>query len=165
MLRLPGRGPQPQLRRFQPARVSLPDQPQGGGQRDRLPIGVDGSAARDLPGVRAVSSSPSMVPLVLGAGGMLRRDLILNCAAYTDVDGCEIEGDRARRVNAEGAENAARAAAGVGCPIVHISTDFVFDGRKGVPYSEEDAPEPLSEYGRSKYDGERRVAAAAPDHL
>src|SRR5882762_7550514 len=203
MLRLPGRGPQPQLRRFQPARVSLPDQPQGGGQRDRLPIGVDGSAARDLPGVRAVSSSPSMVPLVLGAGGMLGRavtqalegnlpgtvsatraevdvtdrfrleaeverlrpDLILNCAAYTDVDGCEIEGDRARRVNAEGAENAARAAAGVGCPIVHISTDFVFDGRKGVPYSEEDAPEPLSEYGRSKYDGERRVAAAAPDHL
>jgi len=144
-----------------------------------------------------------MVPLVLGAGGMLGRavtqalegnlpgtvsatraevdvtdrfrleaeverlrpDLILNCAAYTDVDGCEIEGDRARRVNAEGAENAARAAAGVGCPIVHISTDFVFDGRKGVPYSEEDAPEPLSEYGRSKLDGERRVAAAAPDHL
>jgi dTDP-4-dehydrorhamnose reductase len=95
----------------------------------------------------------------------LRPDLVVNCAAYTDVDGCEIDRDRARRVNAEGAENAARAAAGAGCPIVHVSTDFVFDGRKGAPYSEDDPPAPLSEYGRTKHEGERRVAAAAPDHL
>ena len=95
----------------------------------------------------------------------LRPDLVVNCAAYTDVDGCEIDRDRARRVNAEGAENAARAAAAAGCPIVHVSTDFVFDGRKGAPYSEDDPPSPLSEYGRSKYDGERRVAAATPEHL
>lgn len=95
----------------------------------------------------------------------LRPDLIINCAAYTDVDGCEIDRDRARRVNAEGAENAALAAAAVGCPIVHVSTDFVFDGRKSVPYTEDDAPAPLSEYGRTKLEGERRVAAAAPHHL
>jgi dTDP-4-dehydrorhamnose reductase len=95
----------------------------------------------------------------------LRPDLIINCAAYTDVDGCEIDRDRARRVNAEGAENAARAAAAAGCPIVHVSTDFVFDGRKSVPYTEDDLPAPLSEYGRTKLEGERRVAAAAPDHL
>jgi dTDP-4-dehydrorhamnose reductase len=95
----------------------------------------------------------------------LRPDLIINCAAYTDVDGCEIDRHRARQVNAEGPENVARAAAASGCPIVHISTDFVFDGRKGEPYSEDDPPAPLSEYGRTKYDGERRVAAATPDHL
>jgi len=95
----------------------------------------------------------------------LRPDVMINCAAYTDVDGCETDPDRARRVNVEGAENAARAAAGAGCPIVHISTDFVFDGRKTTPYTEEDAPAPLSEYGRSKRAGEERVAAAAPDHL
>jgi len=95
----------------------------------------------------------------------LGPDLVVNCAAYTDVDGCEIDRDRARRVNAEGAENAALAAAAAGCPIVHVSTDFVFDGRKGAPYSEDDPPGPLSEYGRTKLDGERRVAAATPDHL
>ncbi len=95
----------------------------------------------------------------------LRPDLIINCAAYTDVDGCEIDRDRARRVNAEGAENAARAAAAAGCPIIHVSTDFVFDGRKSVPYTEDDPPAPLSEYGRSKLEGERRVAAATPHHL
>ena len=87
----------------------------------------------------------------------LRPDLVINCAAYTDVDGCETYRDRARRVNAEGAENAARAAAAAGCPIIHLSTDFVFDGRKSVPYAEDDLPAPLSEYGRTKLEGERRV--------
>jgi dTDP-4-dehydrorhamnose reductase len=95
----------------------------------------------------------------------LRPDAIVNCAAYTDVDGCEIDRDRARRVNTEGAENAARAAAAIGCLVVHVSTDFVFDGRKGAAYTEDDPPAPQSEYGRTKYEGERRVAAAAPDHL
>lgn len=95
----------------------------------------------------------------------LRPDVVINCAAYTDVDGCEIDPDRARRVNAEGAENAARAAAAAGCPIVHLSTDFVFDGRKSTPYTEDDRPVPLSEYGRTKLEGERRVAEVAPHHL
>ncbi len=94
----------------------------------------------------------------------LRPDVLINCAAYTDVDGCETDPDRARRVNVDGAENAARAAANVECPIIHISTDFVFDGRATAPYTEEDAPAPLSEYGRSKRAGEERVAAAA-EHL
>ena len=67
----------------------------------------------------------------------LRPDVVINCAAYTDVDGCETDPDRARRVNVEGAENAASAASAAGCPIVHISTDFVFGGRKSAPYTEE----------------------------
>ena len=95
----------------------------------------------------------------------LRPDVVINCAGFTDVDGCEIDPDRARRVNVEGAENAAGAAAAVGCPIVHISTDFVFDGRKRAPYTEDDAPAPLSEYGRSKRAGEERVASVAAEHL
>ncbi len=95
----------------------------------------------------------------------LRPTVIVNCAAYTDVDGCEVAPDRARRINAEGAENVARVAAGAGCRIVHLSTDFVFDGRATRPYSEDDPTDPLSEYGRSKLEGERRVAAAARDHL
>jgi dTDP-4-dehydrorhamnose reductase len=95
----------------------------------------------------------------------LRPDVIVNCAAYTDVDGCEIDRDRARKVNAEGAGNAATAAAAVDALIVHVSTDFVFDGRSRVPYGEEDPPGPLSEYGRTKLEGEKRVAMATGKHL
>lgn len=95
----------------------------------------------------------------------LRPDAIINCAAYTDVDGCETDPDGARRVNTEGAANAARAAAAAGSRLIHVSTDFVFDGRGNVPYTEDDPPAPLSEYGRGKLEGERRVAALAPDHL
>jgi dTDP-4-dehydrorhamnose reductase len=95
----------------------------------------------------------------------LRPTILVNCAAYTDVDGCEVDPGRARRVNAEGAENAARAAAACGCRLIQISTDFVFDGRSSRPYGEDDATGPLSEYGRSKLEGERRVAAACADHL
>ncbi|MFQ5876769.1 MAG: dTDP-4-dehydrorhamnose reductase [Acidobacteriota bacterium] len=95
----------------------------------------------------------------------LRPTVVINCAAFADVDGCEIDRDRAQRVNADGAENVARAAASAGCRVVHVSTDFVFDGRADRPYREEDPTAPLSEYGRSKLEGERRVAAAAEDHL
>ena len=63
-------------------------------------------------------------------------------------------------VNVEGSENVARAAAAVGARLVHLSTDIVFDGRKGAPYVEEDPPSPVTEYGRSKAEGERRVARA-----
>jgi dTDP-4-dehydrorhamnose reductase len=95
----------------------------------------------------------------------LQPTVVINCAACTDVDGCTRRPDAAREVNTAGAENVARAAAGAGCRVVHVSTDFVFDGRSSRPYVETDAPAPLSEYGRSKLEGERRVAAAAPDHL
>jgi len=95
----------------------------------------------------------------------LRPTVIVNCAAYTDVDGCEVDPARARLVNAEGAENVASVAEGAGCRLIHLSTDFVFDGRAGRPYTEDDQPHPLSEYGRSKLQGEQRIAAAIRDHL
>jgi len=75
------------------------------------------------------------------------------------------EGATAHAVNVEGTEHVARAAARVGARLVHLSTDVVFDGRKGLPYVEEDEPSPVSEYGRTKAEGERRVAAAHPGAL
>lgn len=95
----------------------------------------------------------------------LRPTVVINCAAFTDVDGCTRDPERAYAVNAIGAENVARAAAASGCRVVQISTDYVFDGRGDRPYVETDAVGPIQEYGRSKLDGERRVATAAPDHL
>jgi len=95
----------------------------------------------------------------------LEPTAVINCAAWTDVDGCTRDPARALEVNAEGAEHVARAAQGAGCRVVQISTDFVFDGRLGQPYVEEDVTAPLQAYGLSKLEGERRVAVAAVDHL
>jgi len=91
--------------------------------------------------------------------------VIINCAAYTDVDGCEKERDLAFRVNADGPGLLARSAAEVGAVLVHLSTDFVFDGTKDEPYVEDDAPNPTSAYGESKLAGEEAVRAVAPEHL
>jgi dTDP-4-dehydrorhamnose reductase len=95
----------------------------------------------------------------------LRPTVLINCAALSDPEDCEADPDRARRVNVVGAENAARAAAACGCRLVHVSTASVFDGRSDRPYRENDPPEPLSVHGRTKLEGERRVAEAAEDHL
>jgi len=74
---------------------------------------------------------------------------IINCAAYTNVDGCEAERDLAFRINADGPGLLARAAAEAGAVLVHLSTDFVFAGPKGEPYVADDAPNPTSAYGES----------------
>lgn len=94
-----------------------------------------------------------------------RPDLIVNAAAYTAVDKAEAEPDLAHAVNALGAEAAAIAAVRVGVPIIHISTDYVFDGAKTAPYTEADAVGPTNVYGRTKLDGERRVARVAEQHV
>ncbi|ABW68329.1 dTDP-4-dehydrorhamnose reductase [Desulfosudis oleivorans] len=88
-----------------------------------------------------------------------RPDLILNCAAFTAVDACETEQDTAFAANAGGPENLAQAAQKRGCRLVHISTDYVFDGERPVPeaYIETDPPDPVSVYGRSKLAGEQAV--------
>jgi dTDP-4-dehydrorhamnose reductase len=82
---------------------------------------------------------------------------MINAAAFNDVDGAEALPEAAFAVNGAGPGHLAEAAAVVGASIVHISTDYVFDGTKGAPYTEGDAPNPLSVYARSKYEGERRV--------
>lgn len=94
-----------------------------------------------------------------------RPDIVVSAAAYTAVDQAEDEPERAFAVNATGAGAVAEAAARLGVPVIHLSTDYVFDGTKEHPYSEEDAPAPRSVYGASKLAGEEAVAAANPDHV
>ena len=90
-------------------------------------------------------------------------ELVINCAAWTDVDGAEEHVEAAHRVNGVGAGNVARAAAGAGAWTIHVSSDYVFDGTKAQPYLESDPVAPKSVYGASKLEGERVVAGAAPD--
>ena len=84
-------------------------------------------------------------------------DVIFNCAAYTDVPGCESNVDIAMRVNAEGPRNLAILTEELGAKLVHISTDYVFDGEATVPYTEKDIKKPVSVYGKSKHLGEEYI--------
>jgi dTDP-4-dehydrorhamnose reductase len=114
----------------------------------------------DLPEIDITdynSLSKNLIPL--------KPNVIINTAAYTDVDGCESDEGRAIKVNGDGAGNAARAAAESEALMVHISTDYVFDGGKENPYDPEDIPNPQNAYGRSKLAGEKQVKEMAPDHL
>jgi dTDP-4-dehydrorhamnose reductase len=92
-------------------------------------------------------------------------EALVNCAAWTDVDGAEAHLDEAVRVNGQGARNLAAAAAAVGCKIVFPSTDYVFDGSKTEPYVESDPVNPISAYGKSKLVGEGETAANNPQHF
>ena len=88
----------------------------------------------------------------------VRPDVVIHTAYRQD-------GRDARAINVEGSETVARAAAAAGARLLHLSTDVVFDGRKGAPYVEDDAPAPVTEYGRTKAEAETRVAAAHPGAL
>jgi dTDP-4-dehydrorhamnose reductase len=91
----------------------------------------------------------------------LRPTAVVNAAAWTDVDACEADPDRALRVNALGVRHLARASAAAGSFLCHLSTDHVFDGTRAAPYTEDDEPHPLSAYGRSKWAGEREAGPGA----
>ena len=93
------------------------------------------------------------------------RGVLINAAAYTNVERAEEEPDLASLVNERGAVNLARAAHESGLGFVHVSTDFVFDGLKEGAYVEDDVPHPLSVYGQTKLDGEDSVASENPDAL
>ena len=92
-------------------------------------------------------------------------DAVVNCAAWTDVDGAEARPDDAAAVNAAGAGHVAEAAAAAGARLVHVSTDYVFDGASPAPYTESAGTHPLSVYGRTKLEGERAVAHATDEHV
>jgi dTDP-4-dehydrorhamnose reductase len=91
--------------------------------------------------------------------------IVINAAAYTDVDGCEQHTERAFAVNAEGVRHVALGAVKCGAKVVYLSTDYIFDGKKGIPYVENDPPNPLSVYGRSKLRGEAYVQELTKDGL
>ena len=91
-------------------------------------------------------------------------EAVVNCAGWTDVDGAETNEAQARRVNGDGAGHVARAAAEVGARVVHVSSDYVFDGSKREPWLESDPVGPLQAYGRTKLAGERAVAGASAEH-
>jgi dTDP-4-dehydrorhamnose reductase len=128
-------------------------------------------AGHELVGVDLPELDITDAADVQGALERARPDAILNCAAWTDVDGAETHVEQAHAVNADGAGNLARAAAGAGLPLVHVSTDYVFSGEacvdaSGAPraYVESDPTGPRSVYGQSKLAGEQQVLAASPAH-
>jgi dTDP-4-dehydrorhamnose reductase len=125
----------------------------------------------DLPelDITDVSAVSALVARLQDESGSL--DGIVNCAAWTDVDGAESKREQAHAVNAEGAGVLAGVAHQGGVPLLHISTDYVFDGVAPLdaegrprPYIESDPTGPRSVYGQTKLDGERRVLAASPNH-
>ena len=94
-----------------------------------------------------------------------RPDVVINCAAWTDVDGAEEAEGAAMAVNGSGAGHVSGAAAALGAKVVYISSDYVFDGQKDSPYVETDQPAPLSAYGRTKLAGEEATVVANRNHF
>jgi len=94
-----------------------------------------------------------------------KPDVIINCAAHTNVDGCEKEWDLAYQINAIGPRNLSIAANAVDAKMIHVSTDYVFEGNGTVPYTEFDAPNPVSAYGKTKLEGENFVKEFAKKHF
>ena len=94
----------------------------------------------------------------------LEPDVVVHTAAETNVDRCEVEKERAWRINVEGTRNMAEVCAKIDCKLVYISTDYVFDGRQGA-YREDDPPNPVNYYGLTKLEGERAVERACSDFL
>jgi dTDP-4-dehydrorhamnose reductase len=96
---------------------------------------------------------------------LLRPQVVINVAAFTDVDGCESQRERAFSVNADGAGHVARGCRSAGSRLIHLSTDYVFDGTSRIPYSEEAPPSPINVYGESKLQGEKAVQEAEGNYL
>ena len=94
----------------------------------------------------------------------LKPSVIVNCAAYTLVDQAETERDLAAKVNVIGAKHVALAAKELGVPLIHISTDYVFSGQRNTPWKTSDKTKPVSQYGRTKLEGERCIQDVYPEH-
>ncbi|WP_299186451.1 dTDP-4-dehydrorhamnose reductase [uncultured Aquimarina sp.] len=92
-------------------------------------------------------------------------DYVINCAAYTNVEQAEKEPDKAYLVNAEGVKNLAEICKKYDATLIHISTDYVFDGHKNTPYIEEDVPNPINEYGKSKLAGEQYIEEVLEEYF
>ncbi len=124
-----------------------------------------GNAGHDVVGFGHTELDVSDAAAVESKLEAERPDVVINCAAWTDVDGAEEAEETAMAVNGTGAGKVAGAAAAVGASVVYVSSDYVFDGAKRAPYVETDQPAPLSAYGRTKLAGEEATAAANPRHF
>jgi dTDP-4-dehydrorhamnose reductase len=137
----------------------------GGGHVGRELVAAaasDGLALTALGHAEVDVADPKSIAIALAR---IRASVVINAAAFTRVDDAETRPAEAHRVNTLGASVVAFAAKRAGAPVIHISTDYVFDGGKGAPYFEDDAPGPLSVYGRTKAKGEEGVRNANPQHL
>ena len=145
--------------------------------RDIVVIGSAGMLGSDLVGAlqsaglktvelrrpRIDITRPESVRAALGA--LSAPGVVINCAAYTAVDLAESEPDKAFAANRDGPENLAAECSRLGIPLIHVSTDYVFDGRSRVPYREDDPVNPMNVYGRSKLQGEEAVRSKLSEHL
>ena len=116
---------------------------------------LDGAVALDITDINAVMAIVEEQ----------KPDVIINCAAHTNVDACETQWDAAYRINAIGPRNLSIAATKVGAKMIHVSTDYVFEGNGTRPYTEFDEPNPISAYGKTKYEGERFVKEFADKYF
>lgn len=142
-----------------------------------LVTGREGQLVRSL--IERSSLHPDLIMIPLGRPDLdlerpdnlaeavtrLTPDLIINAAAYTEVDKAEDEPERAALVNAAAPALLAETARRIGAPIIHISTDYVFDGGSQSAYAEEAVPDPMGVYGRTKLAGEEEVRRVHPDHV
>ena len=119
------------------------------------PVGLGSHSGPGIAHVADITDEAAVTVAIRAA----RPDIVIHGAAWTDVDGCEKDPERARRVNGDGARIVAEAAAGIDAWCLAVGTDFVFAGDGGAPYVEDAEPDPISEYGASKLAGERAVLA------
>jgi dTDP-4-dehydrorhamnose reductase len=124
-----------------------------------------GNAGHDLVGFGRAELDITDAAALAKKFDLERPDVVINCAAWTDVDGAEAEEQAAFAVNGTGAGNVAAAAAAVGASVVYVSSDYIFDGLKAAPYVESDQVAPLSAYGRTKLAGEEATIAANKRHF
>jgi dTDP-4-dehydrorhamnose reductase len=137
------------------------------GGSGQLGIAVSQELGERVSDFRAWSSQDLNIaqgPIVKGFVRQLSPRVIINCAAWTDVDGAESNEIEASRVNSDGAENVAVAAKECGARLIHVSTDYVFSGEGESPWEVDDVIDPKSAYGRTKAEGEARVVKSYPDN-
>jgi dTDP-4-dehydrorhamnose reductase len=136
-----------------------------GGQVGRHLLEIAAERGQEIAGLTRAETDICVADAVAEAVARLKPACIVNAAAYTAVDKAESDEAEAFRVNRDGAAIVAAAAARAGVPLIHISTDYVFDGTSRRPYLEEDEVNPQGAYARSKEAGERAVAAAHEKHV
>ncbi|MGI8483532.1 MAG: dTDP-4-dehydrorhamnose reductase [Thermomicrobiales bacterium] len=128
---------------------------------ERAGYQVIGLGSKPSEGVDVVANIRDL-PVLANVVGDTSPLILIHCAAYTDVDGCELDPELAMAVNATGSANVANVASDAGIWMLGLGTDFVFSGNGGAPYSERAKPDPISMYGSSKLAGERAILDADP---